>query len=109
MPAERFGNFDFCAPEDADELQSVDDRLALEVIVGDDESIARVFRDFADPGNPGSELSGAVEIVVAFVGGDGGVVRKPGVVATAMETDVTDGGSRLHPSPWPSLRHLETD
>jgi hypothetical protein len=95
MPAERFRNFDFCAFEDADELQRVDDRFALEVIVGDNESVARMFRDGADPGDPGSEFSGVVEIVVAFVGRDGGVVGKPGVVAAAVETNVTDARGGL--------------
>src|SRR5882762_8759249 len=95
MPAERFRNFDFCALEDADELQSIDDGFALEVIVGDYESVVRMFRDRADAGDPGSELFGGVEIVVAFVGGDGGVVRKPGIVATAVETDVADTRSGL--------------
>jgi hypothetical protein len=45
MPAEGFRNFDFCALEDADELQRIDDGFALEVIVGDYESVARMFRD----------------------------------------------------------------
>ena len=95
MPAKRLRNFDFCAFENADELQSIDDRFALEVIVGDDKSVARMLRYGADTSDPGSELSGGVEIVVAFVGGDGEVVGKPGVVATAVETDVADGGSGL--------------
>src|SRR5438445_7335500 len=57
MPAKRLRNFDFCAFENADELQSIDDRFALEVIVGDYESVTRMFRDGADAGDPGSELS----------------------------------------------------
>jgi hypothetical protein len=93
--AERFGNFNFGAFEDVDELEGVDDGLALEMIVGDDKGVAGVFGDFADASDPRSELFGGVEIVVALVGGDGGVVGKPRVVAAAMKTDVADGRGGL--------------
>jgi hypothetical protein len=93
--AERFGNFDFGAFEDVDELEGVDDGFALEVIVGDDEGVRRMFGDFADARDPRSEFFGGVEIVVALMGGDGGVVGEPGVVAAAMKTDVADGRGGL--------------
>jgi hypothetical protein len=76
-------------------LEGVDDGFALEVIVGDDEGVAGVLGDFVDAGGPGSELFLRVEIVVALVGGDGGIFGEPGVVAAAVETDVTDGTSGL--------------
>ena len=95
MLAKRLGDFDFCALENADELEGVDDRFALEVIVGDDESVAGVLGDVADAGDPGSEFFGSIEIVVAFVGGDGGVVGEPSVVTSAVKTDVTNGRSGL--------------
>jgi hypothetical protein len=91
----RLGNFDFRAFEDADELEGVDDGLALKVIVGDDKGVAGVFGDFANARDPGSEFFGRVKIIVALVGGDGGIVREPGIVAAAMETDIADWGSGL--------------
>jgi hypothetical protein len=93
--AERFGDFDFGAFEDVDELEGVYYRFALEMVVGDDESVASVFGDFVNAGDPRGELFGGVEIVVALVSGDGAVVGEPGVVAAAMKTDVTDGRSSL--------------
>src|SRR5580700_193355 len=84
----RLGNFDLCAFQDADELKGVDDGFALKVIVGDDESVAGVLGDFADAGDPGSELFGSVEIVVAFMRGDRSVIREPGVVAAAVKANV---------------------
>lgn len=76
-------------------MEGVDNGFALEVIVGDDEGVAGMFGDFADAGGPGSEFFGGVKIVVALVGGDGGVVGEPGVVAAAVEADVADGRSGL--------------
>jgi len=93
--AERLGDFDFGAFEDVDELEGVDDGFALEMIVGDYKGVAGVFGDFVDARDPRSELFGGVEIVVALVGGDGGVVGKPRVVAAAMKTDVADGRGGL--------------
>ena len=93
--AKRFGDFDFCAFQDADELQGVDDGLSLEVIVGNDESVAGVLGDFTDAGEPWSELFGGVEIVVAFVGGDRTVIGEPGVVAAAVKANVAYRGSGL--------------
>jgi len=95
MLAKRFGDFDFCAFQDADELKGVDDGLALEVIVGDDESVAGMLGHFADAGDPGSELFGSVEIVVAFMRGDRGVIGEPGVVAAAVKANVACRGSGL--------------
>ena len=43
MLAKGLGDFDFCFLEDTDELEGVDDGLTLEVIVGDDESVAGVL------------------------------------------------------------------
>jgi len=74
-------------------LQSIDDSLALIVVVGDDEGATRVFTDGADADDPGIEFVGGIEIVIALVSGRGGVVAEPGVVATAVEADVSDGRS----------------
>jgi hypothetical protein len=93
--AKRLGNFDFGAFEDADELEGVDDRLALEVIVGDNKGVAGVFGDFANASDPGSEFFGGIKIIVAFVGRDGGIVGEPGIVAAAVEADIADGRSGL--------------
>ena len=76
-------------------MKGVDDGLALEVIVGDDESVAGVLGHFADAGDPGSELFGSVEIVVAFMRGDRGVIGEPGVVAAAVKANVAYGRSGL--------------
>jgi len=89
--AKRLGNFDFGAFEDADELEGVDDGLALKVIVGDDKGVARVFGNFANARDPGSEFFRRVEIIVALVGGDGGIVGEPRIVAPAVEADIADG------------------
>lgn len=93
MLPKRLGNFDFGAFEDADELECVDHGLALKVIVGDDKGVARVFGDFANARDPRSEFFRGIEIIVALVGGDGGIVGKPGIVAPAMEADIADGRS----------------
>jgi hypothetical protein len=93
--AERFGNFDFGAFEDVDELEGVDDGLALEMIVGDDEGVPGLSGDFVDAGDPRSQFFRGVEIVVALVGGNGRVVGEPRVVAAAMKTDVAEGRSDL--------------
>ena len=91
MLTKRLGNFDFCALKDADELEGIDDGLALEMIVGDDESIAGVLGNLADAGDPGSKLFGGVKIVVALVGRDRSIVGEPGVVTAAVKADVADG------------------
>ena len=95
MVTKRLGNFDFCSLENADELEGIDDRLALKMIVGDDESVVGLFGYFADARDPGSELFGGVKIVVALVGGDRSMVGEPGVVAAAVKPDVADGRSGL--------------
>ncbi len=89
--AERLGHLYFGALEDADELEGVDNGFALIVIVGDDKGVASVFRDFADAPGPRSKFFRRIEIVVAFVGGDGGVVGEPGVVPAAVEANVANG------------------
>ncbi len=91
MRAERLWHLYFGALEDADELEGVDHGFALIVIVGDDKGVASVFGDFADAPGPGTKFFRRIEIVVAFVGRDGGVVGEPGVVPAAVEADVADG------------------
>jgi hypothetical protein len=89
----RLGDFDFGAFEDADELEGVDDGLALKVIVGDDKGVAGVFGDFANARDPRSEFFRGIEIIVALVGRDGGIVREPGIVTPTVEADIADGRS----------------
>jgi len=88
-----FRHLHFAPFQDADELQSVNDSLALKVIVGDDEGVGRMFGDVANARDPGIELFGGIEIVVAFMGGRGGIVGEPGVVAAAVQSDVAHGRS----------------
>lgn len=99
MLAERLRHFDLRALQNAEKLECVDDGFALVVVVGDEERVSGVFADGADARDPGIELLRSVEIVVTFVRGRGGVVVEPGVVAAAVEADVTDGrggvGGRL--------------
>lgn len=95
MLAERLWNLNFCALENADELEGVDDGFALEMIVGDDKGVAGVLGDFTDARGPGNKLLGGVEVVVSLVRRDAGVVGKPGVVAAAVKTNVTDRRSGL--------------
>ena len=101
--AKRLGDFDSRAFQDMDELQGIDDRLALEVIIGNYESLMGVLSDLADACNPGSQLVGRIEIIVAFKGRDGGVIGEPGVVAAAVKADVAHrrrglGGRRKRPA-----------
>ena len=54
-----------------------------------------MFTDRTDAGNPGVQIVGRIEIVVTFVSRSGGIIAKPGVVATAVETDIADRGSNF--------------
>src|SRR5260370_27396 len=99
MPPQRLRHFHFRAFQDADELQGVDHGLALEMIVGDDESIARLACDFAHAIDPRRELFGGVEIVVAFVRRNYRVVAEPPVVAPPVKPYVSNGGSSLSRRP----------
>src|SRR6267142_3206363 len=54
LPAQRLRHFYLRSLQDADELQGIDDGLALKVIVGDHKRLASPFRDFADARDPGS-------------------------------------------------------
>ena len=93
--AEFIGHFQFCSLQNAEELQRVDDGLALVVVVGDYEGVVCVFLDFLDAPDPGSEFVGRIEIVVAFVGRKFGIVAEPGVVAAPVESDVAGGRGAL--------------
>ena len=95
MPAEIVGQFQFCSLQDTEELQGVDDGLALVVVVGDHVDVARVFLDFLNAGGPGLEFLERVEIVVALVGGELGIVTEPGIVPAAVKAHVADGRSVL--------------
>ena len=91
MLAKFVGHFQFASFQNAEELQSVYDGFALVVVVGDHVGITGVLLDVLDAGDPGTELLGGIEIIIAFVGGSFGIVAEPGVVAAAVEADVTDG------------------
>src|SRR5882724_2332259 len=53
LAAERLWDLHLRALQDADELQGVDHRFALKMIVGDDKCFVGSLRDFADACNPG--------------------------------------------------------
>src|SRR6267142_6217758 len=60
------------------------------MIVGDDESIARLFADFADATDPRRQLLRRIEIVVALMSGNFCIVAEPSVVAPPVKPDVPD-------------------
>jgi len=95
VPAEIVGHFQFCSFQNTEELQGVYDGFALVVVVGNYIGVASVFLDFLDARDPGIEFVGRIEIVVAFVGGEFGIVAEPGVVAATVESDVARGRSCL--------------
>src|SRR6266487_2595866 len=95
MLAQRFGNFDFCFLEDVDKLQSVDDGLALEMIIGDHKRVAGVLLHFLHPRDPGSKLFGGIEIVISFLHRNRGVVAEPGIVASPVQPHIAHGRGRL--------------
>src|SRR6266478_2379204 len=95
LPAERLRHLYFGSFQDADELQRVDHRLTLEMIVGDDEHVTSLPADFADARNPRSELFRGVKIVIALVRGDRGIFDEPGIVAAAVQPHISDSRSGL--------------
>ena len=95
MLAQRLGDFDLCAFEDADKLERVHDGFALIVVVGDYECVVSVGGHFLHARDPWFEFFGGIEVVVALVCGDRFVIAEPGVVATAVQADVADGGGGL--------------
>jgi len=88
--AQWFGDLHLIPSQNADELQGVNDGLALEVIVGNDKNIAGVFLHGVDAGDPRIEFFARVEVVVALVRGSCGIVAEPGVVAATMKADVSN-------------------
>lgn len=95
MLAKVVGHFQFCSLQNTEKLQGVDDRLALVVVVGDDEGVAGVLLDFLNARDPGVEFLSRIEIVVTLVGGKLGIIAEPGVVAAAVETHVANGRGAL--------------
>src|SRR6266849_8905257 len=91
LPPERLRHFHLRALQDADELQGVDDRLALEVIVGHHKRLASPLRDFADPRNPRCQLLSGVKIVVALMRGNRCIIAEPCVVQSPVQPHVPDG------------------
>src|SRR5215471_3811838 len=77
MLPQRLRNFHFFAFENANELERVHHRLALEMIVGYNERVARMSSDFLNARDPRLEFPCRVKIVVAFVGRNGFVVAEP--------------------------------
>ena len=86
--AQIIGHFQFCSLQNTEELQGVHDAFALVVIVGDDIDVAGVFLNFLDAIDPGLEFFERIKVVVAFVGGEFGIIAEPGVVAAAVKADV---------------------
>src|SRR5712664_71739 len=95
LSAKRLRHLYFRSRQAVDELQRIDDGLALKVIVGDHERLASPLRDFADSRNPGRQLFGGVEIVVSFMRGNPCVVTEPRVVAPPVQPHVPDGRGSL--------------
>src|ERR1700694_421655 len=95
LPPERLRHLYLRSLQDADELQGIDDGLALKVIVGHNKRLASPLCDFADARDPGSQLFGGVEIVVTLMRGDRCIVAKPRVVAPAVKPNVPDGRGGL--------------
>ena len=93
--AEIVGHFQFCSLQNAEELQGVYDGLALVVVVGDHVDVPGVFLNFLDARDPGIQFVERIEIVVAFVSGEFGIVAEPGVIAAAVEADVACGRGAL--------------
>ena len=93
LHAQWLGHLYFGAFQYADELEGVDDAFALVVVVGDDEDFAGAVGNFCDAFSPRRKFFGGVQIVVALMGRNGGIVGEPGVVAAAVKAHVADGGS----------------
>lgn len=75
------------------QIQRVDDALALIVIVGDDKSRIRMRGNLLDAFRPGFQFFFRVKIIVTFILGNRWIVGEPSVVAATMQSYVTDGGS----------------
>src|SRR5690348_2876606 len=95
MDAERLRYLHFFVLEDAHDLQRVDHRLALKMVVGNDEGGTRMLADFPDSRGPRLQFLGGVKVVVTLVGRNGFVVGEPGIVAAAVQPNVADGRGRL--------------
>src|SRR5260370_9575998 len=95
LPAKRLRPLYLRSRQAVDELQRIDDGLALKVIVGDHKRLSGPLRDFADSRNPRRQLFGGVEIVVTLVRGNPCVVAEPRVVAPPVKPHVPDGRGSL--------------
>ena len=95
MLAQIVGHFQFGSLQNTEELQGVDDGLALVVVVGDDVGVAGVFLNFLDTRDPGFEFVKRIKVVVAFVGGEFGIIAEPCVIAAAVKSHVADRRSAL--------------
>ena len=89
------GYFHLGAFQGADQLQGVDDGLALKVIVRNHESVAGVLVDRTDTRDPRIQLVRGIEIVVTLVGRSVRIVGEPGVIAAAVQADIADGRSHF--------------
>jgi hypothetical protein len=87
--------FQCCSFQNAEELQGVYDGLAMIVVVGDHIGVTGVFLGFLDARDPGIQFVERIEIVVAFVSREFGIVAEPGVIAAAVEADVACGRGAL--------------
>src|SRR6266851_2721142 len=95
LPPKRLRHLYLRSRQAVDELQRIDDGLALKVIVGDHKGLASPFGDFADSRNPRRQLFGGVEIVVTLVRGNPCIVAEPRVVAPPVKPHVPDGRGSL--------------
>src|SRR5260370_1537923 len=95
LPAKRLRHLYLQSRQAVDDLQRIDAGLALKVIVGDHQRLPRPLPDFPDERNPGRQLFGGVEIVVALMRGNPCVVTEPRVVAPPVKPHVPDGRGSL--------------
>src|ERR1022692_3533621 len=88
MP-KRLRHSHFVAGEHVNQLQRVHHALALKMIVRDDERGLRFFSNMANSPGPRFQLLLGVEIVVALVAGNLGIVAEPRILAAAMPANLT--------------------
>src|SRR5580704_7399224 len=82
------------------QLQSVYNSFRGEMIVGDDEGHASIFRDVLDPLSPGFEFFLGIQIVVALRSRRRRIVAEPRVVAPPVQAHITDGSGNAFT--WPN-------
>src|SRR6267143_6438344 len=99
LSPQRLRHLHLRALQNMNELQRIDDRLALKMIVGDHKRLPSPRRNFVGARNPWRQLFGGVKIVVAFMRRDRRIVAEPRVVASPVQPHVPDGRGSLSRRP----------